>query len=102
MFAHQIVQVDNFAREERRLAEPLREQGDLRDQVKVGSDHGDGSEERLEVVGKVHPAQVGGVHGDEVSARGVQPDLFPLEHEPDAILKWYLQACVYIYIFLNR
>ena len=68
LFAHQVVQVDDFAREQRRLAEPLREQGDLRDQVKVGSDHGDGTEERLEVVREIHATQVGRVHGDEVPA----------------------------------
>ena len=48
-----------------------RHQLDLRDHGVVGHHHGDGAEEDLEVVRKLAPAGVAGVHRDERRARRI-------------------------------
>ena len=47
----------------------------------VGYHHGDGSEERLQVVGQLGAARVPGVHRDEGRAGRQQLDLTALKHE---------------------
>ena len=54
---------------------------DLRDHGVVGHHHGDGAEQRLQVVGQLGAAGVAGVHRDVHVALRVQVQLRVLEHE---------------------
>ena len=64
------------------VVEAFAEEDDLSNQGRVGHNHGDGSEHRLEVVGQLRATRVTRVHRDEDAARPLQLDLTPLEHEP--------------------
>ena len=65
----------------------VREEDDLGDEVVVGHHHGDGSEERDQVVGQVGPVGVGRVHRDENSYLRVKRYFLVLEKELDAPFK---------------
>lgn len=62
---HSLEEWDDFVGEDLSSAEALRVQHDLGDELPVGLGHGQAPEQLLEVVGKVGPACIARVHGDE-------------------------------------
>ena len=63
------------------IVEAFAEEDDLSNQGRVGHNHGDGSEHRLEVVGQLRATRVTRVHRDEDADCVVEADVFALKHE---------------------
>lgn len=62
---HSLEERDDFVGEDLSSAEALRIQHDLGDELPVRLGHGQAPEQLLQVVGKVGPACIARVHGDE-------------------------------------
>mmetsp|Transcript_21123 Transcript_21123/g.39634 ORF Transcript_21123/g.39634 Transcript_21123/m.39634 type:complete len:360 (-) Transcript_21123:1292-2371(-) len=69
-----LVKHDHLLGQTLRFVEALGEKHVLGDLLEIGDNHGDGAEERLQVIGQLCAAGVSGVHGDEDSGRGEAVD----------------------------
>ena len=76
---HQVVERLDFLGQVIGGLEAFALEGDGADHLVVGQHHGDGPEERLEVVGELCSASVAGVHRDEDRAVDVEADLLVVE-----------------------